>query len=328
MAGGFNTPEQVAIVSSMGGLGSFGFAYSTPEKISTDIKAARALTKGPIGVNFFIFQPVELPSAEICNAALFSLRTVDPSFKEFKIPMPPFYPDLEKQLESVWRAKPEVLSFHFGIPPESVIRRAHELDICIGISATNLHEAYLAEKAGADFIVAQGIEAGGHRGVFDPDQKDEALSVFDLTCLLKENLKIPIVAAGGIMNGAHVRASINAGAVAAQMGTAFLTCKESGTSPEHKDYILNQVERKTSLTKAYSGRPARGINVLFMEKMQNQLVLPFPIQNTVTNAMRAAAKARGDAEYQSLWAGINFSLARSESTAELMARLALELNLE
>lgn len=326
MAGGITTPQLVAAVANHGGVGSFGFAYSTPEKIHTDLLAAQSLTGGPINANFFVFSPVCLPSDQIQAQAVQALRSLGVGgVQSLTIPAEPFYPSLMDQLEPIWKARPAILSFHFGLPPDGVIAKAHELGIAVGISATSLTEALAIESAHADFIVAQGIEAGGHRGQFDLQANDEALSALDLTAQLVKHCRIPIVAAGGIMNGDHIQNGLAKGAQAAQMGTAFLCCDEAGTPPSYRHYLLHKQDRPTTLTKAFSGRVARGLQNTFIRTMQAQTTLPFPIQNTLTGPLRQWAVAQHNAEYQSLWAGTAYAQIRSMPTKDLMQQLRNEI---
>lgn len=327
MAGGITTPQLVAAVANHGGVGSFGFAYSTPEKIHADLLAAKSLTSGPINANFFVFSPVCLPSDQIQANAVQALRSLGVGgVQSLTIPVKPFYPNLMEQLKPIWKARPAILSFHFGLPPEGVIEKAHALGITVGISATSLAEALAIESASADFIVAQGIEAGGHRGQFDWKAEDEALSTLALTALLAKHCRIPIVAAGGIMNGADISTVLAKGAQAAQLGTAFLCCDESGTPPSYRHYLLHKQDRSTTLTKAFSGRLARGIENTFTRTMQDQVTLPFPIQNTLTGPLRQWAAGQQDAEYQSLWAGTAYAQVRSMSTAALVQKLRDEID--
>ena len=329
MAGGITTPQLVAAVANHGGVGSFGFAYSTPEKIHADLVAAQTLTSGPINANFFVFNSVQMPSEQTQTNAMQALRSLGiDGVQSLTIPAEPFYPNLMKQLEPVWKARPAILSFHFGLPPDGVIAKAHALGIAVGISATSLAEALAIESASADFIVAQGIEAGGHRGQFDLQAKDDALSTLELTAQLAKHCRIPIVAAGGIMNGAHIQNALAKGAQAAQLGTAFLCCNESGTPPSYRDYLLHQQDRPTTLTKAFSGRLARGLENTFTRTMQDKTTLPFPIQNTLTGPMRQWAAAQSDAEYQSLWAGTAYAQIRSMSAKDLMLELRNEIEVQ
>jgi nitronate monooxygenase len=181
------------------------------------------------------------------------------------------------------------------------------------------------EQAGADFIVAQGIEAGGHRGIFNPDEADEKLTTIELTKQLVRGCSIPVVAAGAIMDGADIASALKSGAVAAQLGTAFLCCEESGASPAHKEYLLKHHSRGSVFTTGFSGRPARGINNEFIRLMESQMVLPFPIQNTLTASLRQLGGKTNNGEYQSLWAGRDYSRTRQLSAKNLMLALKEEL---
>lgn len=326
MAGGINNPRLASEVCHAGGVGSFGFSYSTPQKISEDLAATRALTNGPINANFFVFSAVDLPAQAIQEKALEALRKL-PVEGEYSlsIPQAPFYPDIEEQLKPVWEHCPEVLTFHFGIPSPSIIEKAHSLGIAVGITATSFKEAKAVERAGANFIVAQGIEAGGHRGIFNPDAADEKLTAIDLTKLLVKHCLIPIVGAGAIMDGTDIANTLKSGAVAAQLGTAFLCCEESGATPAHKEYLLKHHSRGSVFTTGFSGRPARGINNEFIRLMEDKIFLPFPIQNSLTASLRQLGGRTNNGEYQSLWAGQGYSRTRKLSAKNLMLALKEEL---
>ena len=326
MAGGITTPQLVAAVANHGGVGSFGFAYSTPEKIHADLLMAQSLTSGPINANFFVFSPVCLPSEQMQAKAIQALRSLGlDAVQLLTIPSEPFYPSLMDQLEPIWKVRPAILSFHFGLPPEGVIEKAHALGISVGITATSLAEALAIESVHADFIVAQGIEAGGHRGQFNVQSEDEALSTFELTAQLAKHCRIPIVAAGGIMNGPDINTALAKGAQAAQLGTAFLCCNEAGTPPSYRHYLMYKQDRPTRLTKAFSGRLARGIENTFTRAMHDQTTLAFPIQNSLTGPLRQWASTQHDAEYQSLWAGTAYAKIRSMSTKDLIQQLREEI---
>jgi nitronate monooxygenase len=326
MAGGINTPGLASAVSNAGGVGSFGFSYSKPDKINKDLIETRALTNGAINANFFVFSPTELPSKEVQSAALEAIKGL-PIEGDFavSIPQEPFFPNIETQLVPIWEHRPEILTFHFGIPTKSVIERARSLGISVGITATNLNEALEIERAGASFIVAQGIEAGGHRGAFNPDEKDHDLSVGELVRKIVNVTSLPIVAAGAIMTGANIDVALKLGATAVQMGTAFLCCDEAGTSESHKEFLLNKKNRTTLFTKSFSGRRARGINNEFIRIMEGKSILPFPIQNTLTNSIRKLAVENNDGEYQSLWAGKSYDKTRSLPAKQLMIKLEEEI---
>lgn len=326
MAGGVNTPQLAAAVANAGGVGSFGFAYSSPEKISADFAATQALTAGPLNANFFVFQAVALPDEAQQAAALAALRALAlPEDCVLRVPPAPFYPDLNRLLEPVWQHRPAMLTFHFGVPSAAVMQQAKALGIAVGITATSLAEAQQIEAAGADFIVAQGTEAGGHRGTFEPDGVDAELSLDDLLRVLVPNVHLPIVAAGAVMDGADIHRVMGLGAVAAQMGTAFLCCDESGASPAHQAFIRHEHARGTAFTRGFSGRRAQGIANDFMVAMQGQPTLPFPIQNTLTGPIRQRAVLRNDGEHQSLWAGTAYPKAQALPAAVLMHRWAEQL---
>ena len=325
MAGGPNTPEMVSAVANAGAVGSYGFAYNNADKISQGLIAAKekidAQGVGALNANFFIFREVKAPNADIIEAAVNSLRQVSDNSIEASIPQAPYFPDLSSQLEPIWEHRPDILTFHFGIPDKAIIDKAHAMNMAVGITATCSDEAIEIEKSGADFIVAQGIEAGGHRGIINPHNQDEALPCFDLIKVLSQVTRLPLVAAGGIMNGDHIRQALSLGATTVQMGTAFLTTYESGTPKAHKDYLLNQQDRSAVITHGFSGRPARGIDNQFIQQMKDKPVLPFPLQNTLTGKLRAAAVQSDDGEFQSLWAGSRFAECQHESISKLIERL-------
>jgi nitronate monooxygenase len=327
MAGGPNTPALGAAVANAGGLASFGFAYSTPDRIAADLAATRALTIGPLNANFFVFRPVVAPGHEESVRAIAALAALPGAQGvDFKAPIPPFFPDLAAQLEAVWRLRPEVLTFHFGLPPAGVIDRARTLGISVGVTATRAGEARAIAAAGADFIVAQGAEAGGHCGVFAPAEPGDWLPVRELVRALARVTDLPLVAAGGLMSGADIRSVLDAGADAAQLGTAFLATAESGASAAHKRFLLEEGHRGTALTRAFSGRHARGIRNTFIERMIAADVLAFPLQNSLTTPLRRLALERDDGEFQSLWAGANYARCRDGSARELVRRLLAELD--
>eukprot|EP01041_Mallomonas_annulata_P002695 gene2695-5307_t len=250
------------------------------------------------------------------------------------------FPELHPtQLETqpIWILRPQVLTFHFGIPQKYVLTREKSLGIQKGITATNIEEAIAIEEANADFIVAQGIEAGGHRGCFHPDNFDRKKSISELLYdLIPKNL-IPIVAAGGIMTGNDAKQMLQQGARAVQMGTAFITTHESTASAVHKRYLLEhsrtittrristENDKETVYTKHFSGRAAQGIYNNFIKLMENKTYLPFPIQNLLTNKIRKKAIEDDNGEYQSLWCGSGFKKCKNVSVSELIATIENDL---
>jgi nitronate monooxygenase len=329
MAGGFNTPELASVVANSGGVGSFGFSFTSPEKIDKILNTTKKLTSGFINANFFVFKPVKLPDKEVQKEALKALESLSLNEKyNINIPKEPFYYDLESQIEATLKNLPSIITFHLGIPSIDIIKKTQSFGIKVGITATNITEAKSIENVGADFIVAQGIEAGGHRGIFDQENIDEKISLDNLLIKVLNNVSLPVVAAGGIMEGKHIKRVMNIGAKAAQLGTAFLTCHEAGTSEIHKHYLLNKQKRKTKITKAFSGRMARGIKNKFIEEMSGKTIFPFPIQNSITTPLRKVSQNNNNGEFINLWAGINFNKVRNLSAKELMKKLAEEFKAE
>ena len=327
MGGGITTPKLVSTVSNYGAVGGFGFAYTGPEKIHKAMQETKKLTDGYINANFFVYTKITLPKKEIQKACVEALANLPIEEEiELKIPRYPFFFSLEEQLDPIWKTPPSILTFHFGIPPYSIIDKAKSLGIKIGITATNKAEAVSIEAVGADFIVAQGFEAGGHRGVFDLSLQDDRLEVDKLLKDLKTTISIPIIAAGGIMTGADINRVIRNGAIAAQMGTAFLCCEEAGTSPTYKDSLLNHQNRRTVFTHAFSGRPARGLENTFTKLMENKPFLPFPAQNLLTNKLRKLAEKNKDGELISLWAGKNYQKINNKTCLGILNQLNFEFN--
>ncbi|HET7774409.1 MAG TPA: nitronate monooxygenase [Burkholderiaceae bacterium] len=335
MAGGPSTPALAAAVIRAGGMGSLGVAYLGAERIAQDIRQTRALcegSSGPLNVNLFIFPPpfdVDAAQARRAEAVLAPLAQAlgEPVPR---LPVPPWHPPLTEQLEVIWAERPEVLSLHFGLPDPDVVERAHTLGIRVGITATCVQEALAIERIGADFVVAQGIEAGGHRGEFElSPTAPEGLSSLELLGALAGRLRIPIVAAGGLMDGADVARVLRAGAAAAQLGTAFLLCPEAGTTPSYRDLLRSaagQAQRPVQFTRAFSGRWAQGIENAFMRAVDAAgSTLPFPAQNALTATLRSAAARHSNAEHQSCWAGRALQRIRELPAEQLMHDLAAEI---
>ena len=328
MAGGINNPTMVAAVIKFGGIGSFGFAYYKPSDIADELCSIPIEALPFVNANFFIFTRPQFSDHEVVLAIDALQKRLQkpiqkPSSREDLLS----YPDLNAQLEPIWDLKPGILTFHFGIPPVSIIERARGLGLLVGITATCLEEAFLLENAGVDFIVAQGNEAGGHRGVMDVDAFDERRTTLSLVASLKEaGISLPIVAAGGIMTGKDINTMITAGATAVQMGTAFITTAESSASPIHKQYLMQEKSRGTAYTKAFSGRYAQGIRNQFIDSMVEQPTLPFPVQYALTAPIRKQSMMDGSGELQALWCGSNYALCQDTSVAQLMEQLYNDMN--
>jgi nitronate monooxygenase len=330
MAGGGNTPALVAAVCGAGALGSIGAAYLTPPQIAEAARAVRARTDRPFGINLFAPQPMPEPPRDPAPA----LERVAPFFAELglappTLPMPPA-DGFGAQLGPVLDSGASVFSFTFGSLPAAVLEAARDRRMFVMGTATTVEEAIALEKAGVDAVVAQGSEAGGHRGTFAGSFEGGMIGTIALVPQIVDAVKVPVVASGGIMDGRGIVAALALGASAVQMGTAFLTCAEAGVPEAYKEAIFAAREHETRVTRAFSGRPARGIVNRFMTGVDAagtaDAILPFPLQNMLTRPLRNAAAKQGSAEYLSLWAGQGVRLARRQSAAELVARLGGEVD--
>jgi nitronate monooxygenase len=320
MAGGPTTPELVAAVSNAGGLGSLGAAYLPPKKLREQIREIRDLTQRPFNVNLLIPSPFEAVPERIerANSLLARYR------EELGIEVPegyaPFEEDFYNQLEVVLEERVPVFSFTFGSLESRLVERLKEKGTTVIGTATTVREGLRLQEEGIDVVVAQGAEAGGHRGTFLSDHRDALIGTMALVPQMVDVLSVPVIAAGGIMDGRGLVAALALGAEAVQMGTAFLVCEESGAHPEFKRAVLEASEDETAVTRAFSGRAARGVkNRVLNEVGEHEEELPpFPIQNTLTKDIRAAAQKQNRPEFMSLWSGQAVRLAHPTGVAELV----------
>lgn len=329
---GTSTPALAAAVSEAGGLGSLGVAACNAAQARQAIEDTRALTRQPFNVNVFCHAPQ--PAGLERNADW--LQWLAPYYADLGIAPPgdlrPIYKSFledDEMFEMLLAQRPAVVSFHFGLPSPERLRALRDAGILTFATATDLHEAQVIEAAGVDAIVAQGIEAGGHRGVFDPDAPDERLSTSVLTRLLATRTKLPVIAAGGIMDGQGVKAALELGAAAAQLGTAFILCPESSANAAHRAALKSGQAGNTRLTAAISGRPARGIvNDLMAawEAAGGPRPAPFPYAYDANKQLAAAAAKQGKQGFAPFWAGQAAPLARDMPAAQLVATLAQELS--
>ena len=326
MAGGPSSQELVAACSAAGVLGSFGFAYTQPEDMKKQSAWVRAKTDRPFGINLFTSpQPAQIDA----GAQRGALDAVAGYYKELDLPSPeavqaPYAPDLDAQLDAVAEIRPRVFTVHLNDLKKERIKSFQSLGILVGGSATCIAEARRLESLGFDFVIAQGGEAGGHRGSYLRDPYQSLTGTLALARLVMRAVKLPVVAAGGIMDGAGIAASLALGAQLAQLGTAFVTCPESGAAQIHKDLLLNAKEDTTLVTEKFSGKPARGLANRFMKEMVTAPQLAFPAQNAVTGRLRQASAKAGKGDFVALWAGQAAPLARALPAAELIARLEAE----
>jgi nitronate monooxygenase len=324
MGGGPSTPELVAAVSNAGGLGSLGAAYLTPDQIGHAIHRIRALTSRPFNVNLFA-GGWSMDQAFDAGPMLELLGEIH---KKLGLPAPvaptPVPDPFPAQLVAVLDARPPIFSFTFGIPDRDAMARLKARGIVIVGTATTVEEARQLEQAGVDAVVAQGLEAGAHRGTFLDSFEASMVPTLDLVRSTASAVGIPVIASGGLMDGRDIVSALKAGASAAQLGTAFLACPESGASEVYKRAILAAKEDTTVVTRAFSGRPARGLRNAFTASVDGkELILPYPLQNALTRQMRTAAAQQGLADYLSLWAGQGVARACAMPAGELVARLLL-----
>ena len=326
MAGGPTTPELVAACSAAGALGSFGFAYTQPEEMKKQAAGVRAKTERPFGINLFVSVQ---PAPVAADAQRAALEAVAPYYKELQLPKPepvssPYAPDLDAQLAAVEAIKPRVFTVHLDSLSREKVERFKKLGIIVGGSATCAAEAQRLESLGFDFVIAQGGEAGGHRGSYLRDPYQSLTGTLALTRIVLRAVKLPVVAAGGIMDGEGIAAVLALGAQAAQLGTAFIPCPESGAAQIHKDSLLKATEDETRVTEKFSGKLARGLANRFMKEMAAAPQLVFPAQNSVTGKLRQASAKAGKPDFVAMWAGQAAPLARALPAAELIARLEAE----
>ena len=323
LAGGGDTPALVAAVSEAGGLGSIGAAYLSPAQIAETAAAVRARTARPFAINLF----APLPTAAPRDGAR-AVARVAPFFAELGLHAPslPATPAsaFPEQLAAALESGAAVFSFTFGLLPADAIAAVKRRGMLLAGTATTVEEALALERAGVDAVVTQGSEAGGHRGSFAGAFEASMIGTMALVPQVVDAVRVPVIASGGIMDGRGLAAALALGAGAAQLGTAFLTCDEAGVPEAYKSSILAAREHETRLTRAFSGRPARGIVNRFMAEIDREpeAILPFPQQNALTRPLRSAAAAQGKADYLSLWAGQGLRLAQRQKAAALVARLA------
>lgn len=327
---GVSTPALAAAVSNAGGLGSLGLGATDAAGARAMIGVLRTLTGRAFNVNLFVHANAQ--SDQTREAAW--LQALAPLFRSFGAEPPStlriIYKSLiddDEMFAALLDLAPPVVSFHFGLPRADQVAALKDAGCVLLSSATNLGEAVLAKKAGMDAVVAQGYEAGGHRGTFDPGAIDDCLGMTALTRLLVADPGLPVIAAGGIMNGRDIQAALDLGAIAAQLGTAFVACPESGADQSYREALAGPAAAHTVMTRSISGRAARCIRNHFTDWGTNtSLASPdYPIAYDAGKALNAAAKAAGENGYGAQWAGQGAPLARAMPAAALMATLAAEL---
>lgn len=320
MAGGPSSPELVIASSEAGALGTVGAAYSSPSAIQEFVEHVRKKTSKPIAINLFV--PTEEPKIAQ-NQIEKAIQATEKFRKQLGLPQPelkpPFEEDFDRQFEMVLKLKPEVFTFVFGLLSKNYLQALQKENILVVGTATTLDEALALQESGVDAVTLQGIEAGGHRGIFDSNESDPEISLRELLNQCRPKIKTPIIAAGGIMNSKDIQEMLLKGADLIQMGTAFLNCKEAGTSTPYRKALTS--ERKTKTTRAFSGRLARGIENTFMRELDPSAILPFPAQNKFTRDIRAASAKQGRSDFLSLWSGTGQGQLWAGSATELIRNL-------
>jgi nitronate monooxygenase len=320
MAGGPGTPALAAAVSNAGGMGFVPGGYVSAQRFADDIVAARAATAGPIGANLFVPQPSVADYVQLDDYA----EQLDEIAEYYGVELgrPRFDDDgWQRKLEVLADVRPEVVSFTFGAPPPDVLGRLGALGILLFVTVTSAYEAGVAVAAGADGLVVQGPGAGGHRGTFAPDMEPGGESLNELLDHISAAHNVPLIAAGGIGTAADVAAVLRRGAVAAQVGTALLLSDEAGTNATHRAALNNPEFGTTLVTRAFSGRYARGLANNFTRLLDDVAPLGYPEIHHMTSPIRKAAVATDDPHGTNLWAGTAFASVRTGTVADLVAGL-------
>ncbi|MGE6377510.1 nitronate monooxygenase [Peribacillus muralis] len=324
MAGGASNPKLAAAVSNAGGVGFLAAGYKTAREMKDEIEQTRRLTEFPFGVNVFVpgnevidensvlaYREKIEHAAESVGASIGNAVALDDD-------------DWENKLTVLKASQVDFVSFTFGCPESGVIRDLQSAGSLIIVSVTNLQEAKRAAGAGADVLCVQGIEAGGHRASFENRTEDD-YGLLVLIRMIEKDVNLPIIAAGGLMHGKDIAAVLAAGAMAAQLGTAFLRCPESGASPVHKAALSNPRFSHTAVTRAFSGRRARGLVNQFITEYDHAAPAAYPHIHHMTKQLRKVAAQKGNPEYMALWAGQGYKLSKEIPASELVELLVEEL---
>jgi nitronate monooxygenase len=327
--GGISTPQLVAAVSEAGGLGSFGAYTNSPDEIVSIARDIRSRTDRPFALNLWTSN--HDPGGDRLSEAQFEAawRIFEPWYREYGLerPTPPtsFFHTFDDQVEALLEARPAAFSFVFGIPSPAILAECRRRDIATIGAVTTLAEAEAMDAAGVDILLATGFEAAGHRPSFLARAEDSLMGTLALVRQVSVRIRRPVVAAGGMADRAGIEAALALGASAAQLGTAFLACEESGATPQHRDLLFSPAARTTVLTRTYSGRLARGVPNRLIEALephaQSGVLPPFPIEVWFTSPLRKACAAQGGTEFLALYAGQGAPLLKHRSVASLMADL-------
>ncbi|GAA3525858.1 MULTISPECIES: nitronate monooxygenase [Streptomyces] len=328
MAGGVSVPHLAAAVSEAGGLGFLAAGYKTADGMYQEIKQLRGLTQRPFGVNLFMPQPEYADAAAVDvyrhqlagEAAWYEVELGDPDSGRDD--------GYDAKLAVLLDNPVPVVSFHFGVPSAEVLESLRRAGTVTLVTATTPDEALAVQRAGADAVIVQGVEAGGHQGTHrdHPETDGTGIGLLSLVAQVRETVSLPLVAAGGIMRGSQIAAVLAAGASAAQLGTAFLITPESGANALHKQALTNPLFVRTELTRAFSGRPARGLVNRFLREHGPYAPAAYPEVHHLTSPLRKKAAASGDPQGMALWAGQGHRMARELAAGRLVEVLVAELD--
>lgn len=319
---GAATPELAAAVSGAGGLGALGSAVLPVEELRREVDAVRAATEAPFNLNFFSHRRSR-PSAELAETAR---ARVAPLYAERGLGEPPAAGDDPTpfdadRLAAVLELRPAVVSFHFGLPDADAVSEIRGAGSRVIASATTVAEAVWLERHGVDAVIAQGAEAGGHRASFLVEGDDGPVGTMALVPQVVDAVGVPVIAAGGIGDGRGLAAALALGAGAAQIGTAFLACPEAGIHPAHRAAVSGTAAEATTITRAFSGRPARAVRNRVSDALGAGEVLPFPLQRDLTGPLADASEPE---QALAMWLGQGAALAMELPAAELVAELVAE----
>ena len=324
---GITSPSLVAAVSNAGGLGTLGAGYMSRQEITSTISEIQRLTDKPFAVNLFVTQ----------RAIAFSeqLQKVQTKLAPFRMDLGIDEPDaidfdlqdLWEQVDAVLECNVPIVSFTFGIPSEEIMSRLFHAKVTLLGTATTVKEAMLLEDAGFHMVIAQGSEAGGHRATFESNDDVPLIGSMSLIPQVVDQITLPVIAAGGIMDGRGIVAAMALGAQAVQLGTAFLLTTESSAVSAYKKAVFDSHDESTIMTKLFSGKPARAIENRFTKALHDleSEVPPFPLQNSLTNDIRKAARQQGVADMMSLYAGQSSGIGRMMDAAQLIEILVQEV---
>lgn len=328
--GNLSSVKLVATVSNLGGLGGYGAYHLSPEELIAVDKQIRLATNKPYNINLWV-SDTDAVNGSVSDEQFNQVQQLfKPYFDELEMALPekpvPFKSRFENQVEVILQQRPPVFSFMFGVPSSDILEQCHKFGIVTIGTATTLDEAIVLESAGVDMIIASGFEAGGHRPSFLAPAESSTIGTFVLLQLIKEKVKLPVIAAGGIANGKGLAAALALGADAAQIGTAFLATEESNATAVHKQMLFSDAAKYTTLSRAYTGRLGRGINSRIAGDLahQEKAFLPFPLQTQFMSHLRKKAIEQDKLDMILFWGGQIAPVLKHTRAAELMQSILEE----